>query len=333
MRMLSVENITKIYGERIAVNDISFTVEAGEIVGFLGPNGAGKTTSMRIITGFIPPTSGTVVVAGHDVRTESLEVRRHIGYLPESAPLYTEMRVEEYLEFRAKLKDVPRRQRRKRIEEAMSRTRITERRRQIIGTLSKGFRQRVGLSDALLGDVRLLILDEPTIGLDPNQIREVRSLIRELDEERKLAILISTHILPEVEQICERVLIIRDGRLVVQDTTENLLRRSRVSGLVRVVIAGGSEDDVREAMATVPGVLVAYGEDDRQVTSPHAARGVGEIALRLETEEDVDVRDAVFAKVVERGWRLRELAAEQLTLEEVFHDLTRSRSAPVGAGL
>src|SRR5690242_15609565 len=209
--MIQVDNVTKYFGPVLAVDHINFSVDKGEIVGYLGPNGAGKTTSLRILTSYLPATSGTARVAGHDVRTESMEVRRNIGYLPESVPLYPEMRVEEYLSYRAKLKGVDRKDRKNRIDYCLQRCRIREVRRRLIGTLSKGYRQRVGLADAMVHDPPILILDEPTVGLDPLQIRETLHLIQVLGESH--TILLSTHILAEVEAVCERVIIINAGRI------------------------------------------------------------------------------------------------------------------------
>src|SRR5438093_3475295 len=209
--MIQVEHLTKYFGPVLAVDDVSFTVDKGEIVGFLGLNGAGKTTTMRILTSYLPATSGVARVAGYDVMMQSMEVRRNIGYLPESVPLYPEMRVEEYLNYRAKLKGVDRKERHKRIDFCLDRCRIREVRRRLLGTLSKGYRQRVGLADAMIHDPPILILDEPTVGLDPLQIRETLGLIRSLGQNH--TILFSTHILAEVEAICERVIIIQRGRI------------------------------------------------------------------------------------------------------------------------
>ena len=218
--MIKVDHLAKRYADVYAVNDISFEVHQGEILGLLGPNGAGKTTTMRILTCYMPATSGTATVAGYDVFRESINVRKQIGYLPENVPLYPEMRVREYLSFRAKLKRVPARERKTKIDECIEKCRIKEVQNQIVGTLSKGYRQRVGLADTLVNDPKILILDEPTIGLDPNQIRQVRQLIKELGE--KHTILLSTHILPEVEMLCGRVIIVNKGKIVAMDTPSNL---------------------------------------------------------------------------------------------------------------
>ncbi len=218
--MIEVENLTKYYGDRPAIDNITFRVEKGEILGFLGPNGAGKTTTMRILAGFFPPTSGIARVAGYDVVNNSIDVRRRIGYMPETIPLYKDMRVKEYLEFVAEVKGVPRKRRKSKIEKAMKECGTTEVYHRLIGKLSKGFQQRVGLAQALLHDPEVLILDEPTIGLDPKQIIEIRQLIKSLAGER--TIILSTHILPEVSMTCQRVIIINEGKIIAMDTPENL---------------------------------------------------------------------------------------------------------------
>jgi len=222
MPAIHVKDITKSYGPTRAVNGISFSIEPGEVVGFLGPNGAGKTTTLRILTCFIPATSGQATVAGHDVFKESALVRRKIGYLPENVPLYREMRVREYLRYRAALKHVPRRERNRRIDEALELIRITDHQHRIIGHLSKGYRQRVGLADTLVHDPEVLILDEPTVGLDPNQVREVRDLVKDLTEKR--TVLFSTHVIPWVESVCERVIVINEGRVVADGRIDDLTR-------------------------------------------------------------------------------------------------------------
>jgi ABC-2 type transport system ATP-binding protein len=223
MPVVEVENLTKRYGQIIGINGVTFSVEKGEVVGLLGPNGAGKSTTMRILTCFMPATSGDARVAGYDVFSQSLEVRKRVGYLPESVPLYPEMRVIEFLNYRATLRGLGRKERRERVAEALERTHIKEVAGRITGQLSKGYRQRVGLADALVNDPPILILDEPTVGLDPNQVRLVREMIRELGKRR--TVLLSTHILSEVEMICPRVIVISDGRIVADDRTENLERR------------------------------------------------------------------------------------------------------------
>ena len=237
--MINVKNLTKRYVNINAVDNISFNVEENETVGLLGPNGAGKTTTMRILTCFMPATAGTATVAGFDVFTDSLNVRQQIGYLPENVPLYLDMRVNEYLMFRAKLKNIPRRERRKKIDYCLELTGIKDVQNQITGTLSKGYKQRVGLADTLIHDPKILILDEPTIGLDPNQIMQIRQVIKGLGE--KHTVLLSTHILPEVEMVCDRIMIIDKGKIVAMDTPANLMKQLKTSSNVVLEIKGDGE--------------------------------------------------------------------------------------------
>lgn len=309
--MIAVRNLTKRFPGTVAVNDVSFDVGRGEIVGFLGPNGAGKTTTMRILAGYLPASGGQVTVAGRDVFRDSLEVRRRIGYLPENVPLYAEMRVQEYLRFRANLKGVPVKTVRRRVNEVMEMCGLLSVRTRIIGQLSKGYRQRVGLADALVHDPELLILDEPTIGLDPNQIRQVRELIGELAE--KHTILLSTHILSEVEVTCRRVLIIESGRIVAADSPDNL-RKLMKGGQQLVADIRGPKSEVFQKLSALPHV--------QEVTlSEH-----GEWLLcRLECAREMDLRSNVFELVVRNGWGLRELHIEHKTLEEAFVALTRGQ--------
>jgi gliding motility-associated transport system ATP-binding protein len=289
--MIHVENLVKRYGPQEALAGVSFDVAKGEILGFLGPNGAGKTTTMRILTCFLPATAGVAQVAGFDVFSQSVEVRRNIGYLPESVPLYPEMRVTEYLDFRARLK----RAARGRIDTVIGQCGI--------GALSKGFRQRVGLADALVANPPILILDEPTVGLDPNQIREVRQLIRELGKEH--TILLSTHILPEVEMVCGRVVIIDRGRVLAQGTPAEL--RAKTSGRARVVAEIRGAGEVKDELAKIDGVTSVVADGARWI---------------LEVAEGRDVREDVFKTVVANGWTLVELRAEAMTLEDIFARLT-----------
>ena len=303
--MIHVQNLVKRFGGHPALAGVSFDVAKGEILGFLGPNGAGKTTTMRILTCFLPASAGIAQVNGFDVFAQPLEVRRCVGYLPENVPLYPEMRVSEYLDFRARLKRVGRGERRARIADLVEKCGLGEAVRKPIGTLSKGFRQRVGLADALVANPPILILDEPTVGLDPNQIREVRALIRELGREH--TILLSTHILPEVEMVCGRVVIIHQGRVVAQDTPAGL--RAEVEGRGRVVCeVRGPEAQVREALARIPGV--------RSVEAGEGAR------LVLDCEPGRDVREEVFRAVVAGGWTLVELRADAMSLEDIFVRIT-----------
>jgi ABC-2 type transport system ATP-binding protein len=302
--MIDVEGLTKTFGSRTAVNSLSFHVEKGEIVGFLGPNGAGKTTTMRILTGYLPPTHGRASIAGFDTFGQSLEARRHIGYLPETVPLYPEMAVADYLDFMAALRKAP--NRRAAVQHAMEATHIEDRARMTIGKLSKGYRQRVGLAQALVHDPGVLILDEPTIGLDPRQIIEVRELIKGLAGQH--TILLSTHILPEVEQVCNRVLIIHNGKLVAEDTPQNLGKRLRGTQRIGIQVAGDGKGLVK-ALTAVPGVQsvqeTADGHYEVSVTPDH------------------DLRAQLAAAVVNGGWGLLEIARVGMSLEEIFLQLTQ----------
>jgi len=310
--MIDVQHLTKAYGDFRAVDDLSFHVGEGEIVGFLGPNGAGKTTTMRILTCFIPATSGTARVAGYDVFSESLQVRQNIGYLPENNPLYPEMRVWEYLKFRAALKNVPRNERTARIGEALERCGAREFEHQVIGTLSKGQRQRVGLADCLLHNPKILILDEPTVGLDPNQIRHVRSLIKELGSSH--TVLLSTHILPEVESVCERFIIINNGRIARQMTMEDLQASPYLD-----VEAVAREDELREALKALDGVRSVRRSAEEATPGAHR--------LTLELADGADLRGEIFQMMVARQWKLLELRQRALTLEDVFVESTTQDTA------
>ncbi len=308
--MIKVDNLTKRYAGVTALANVSFEVQPGEIVGFLGPNGAGKSTTMRILTGFIPATSGQARVAGFDVFDNSLAVRRRVGYMPENNPLYVDMRVNEYLKFRAKLKGVPRAKRASRIQDVMQMCGVADVRRRVIGQLSKGYRQRVGLADALLAEPDLLILDEPTIGLDPVQIRQVRQLIKDLGKRH--TILLSTHILPEVEMTCNRVIIIHRGKILASDTPENLSKMLHAGGLIHVEV-GGTAAEVEARLAKLDGV-----ESVRtQVLDDDYVR------LTIEPQPGADPREAIFHAVVKSGWTLRELKRERTTLEDIFVQITR----------
>src|SRR5688572_30335711 len=282
--MITVEHLTKYYGPRAAIRDLTFEVAKGEILGFLGPNGAGKTTTMRILTGFMPPTSGTATVAGFDIFTQSMEARRHVGYLPESVPLYLEMDVASYLDFMAKIRGVPGRNRRARVSYAMEATNLTHVRDRLIGKLSKGYRQRVGLAQALVGDPDVLILDEPTIGLDPKQIIETRNLIRGLAGNH--TVILSTHILPEVSATCQRVIIINDGEIAAIDTPEALTRRLRGAETLQLEVRG-PQDEVAQHLRRLPRVL------DVAVTGD----GDGHSAFTLACELGADLREQVAASV------------------------------------
>lgn len=309
--MIAVENLTKRYAGHTAVEGVSFSVGPGEIVGLLGPNGAGKSTTMRILSCYLPATSGTVRVAGYDVFTQADEVRRRIGYMPENNPLHLDMRVREYLKFRARLKGLSRSASRDRVDVVMEQCDLKEVSRKIIGHLSKGYRQRVGLADALVHQPQLIILDEPTIGLDPNQIRSVRQLIKDLGKSH--TVLISSHILSEVEMTCTRVIILREGRILAADTTENL----------RKVLSGGGQ--VVAEIAADPEVLRACFEQAAEVESYDLAPMDGDyLRCSLRPREGVDLRPMVFELAKERQWRLRELTRAQHSLEDIFVHVTRS---------
>lgn len=306
--MIEVEHLTKVYNGRKAVDDISFKVEKGEILGFLGPNGAGKTTTMRILTCYMPATEGTARVAGHDVFEESLEVRKRIGYLPESPPLYYEMTVYSYLDFVAKLKGTPASRRKSHLDDVMQKTSIGDVRSRVIGRLSKGYKQRVGIAQALLNNPEVLVLDEPTIGLDPKQIFEVRSLIKNLAGDH--TVILSTHILPEVSMTCNRVVIINNGKVVAMDTPEGLA--NQVKGAERVaMLVDGPVDAVCEKLSAVEGVLSvkADGGDDSLSR------------LTLECKLNTDLRRTLAAVVVNQGWGLLELRGVSVSLEDVFINL------------
>ncbi len=300
--MIEVRNLTKYFGQRCAVNGISFTVDEDTIVGFLGPNGAGKTTTIRILTGYMPPTSGTARVAGYDVLSQSMQVRSVVGYLPESVPLYPEMRVREYLDFRGKLRGLDGGQRQAAISRVVERCWLSEAYHRPIGQLSKGFRQRVGLADALLHSPKVLILDEPTVGLDPTQVRETRSLLRELAADHP--ILFSSHTLSEVEAICKRILIIHEGRIIASGTVEEL--KSQVGGERRVLAElKGPEADVAAGGRKLPDVLNVRVATD----GPWTRR---DIAAKR------DASQAVSELAASRGWAVRELRQEQPSLEDFF---------------
>jgi len=308
MNMIEVQHLTKKFPGVLAVDDVSFDVKQGEIIGFLGPNGAGKTTIMRILSGYIPATGGHVLIGGLDVFKASLAVRKRIGYLPESVPLYLEMRVNEYLRFRARLKGVPARQVRGRVDAVKERCGLTDAGRRIIGGLSKGYRQRVGLADALVHEPDVLILDEPTVGLDPNQIRHVRELIKTLAEQH--TVLLSTHILSEAEMICPRVLIINDGRIIASGAPKELTRSLR-GGMGVVTEIYGPAAEVTGALSSLPSV--------EQV---EALPGEPWTRYILTCTAGIDLRQNVFELVVRQGWRLRELRLKRSTLEDVFVNLT-----------
>ena len=308
--MIKVENLTKRYAGQTAIKNLNFEVGQGEIMGFLGPNGAGKSTTMRILAGFMPATSGRATVAGFDVFEQSLQARSHLGYMPENVPLYNDMRVTEYLDYRAGLKGVPHRRVAERVGDVKELCGVKEVEKKLIGALSKGYRQRVGLADALLAEPDLLILDEPTIGLDPNQIRQVRELIKNLGKQH--TILLSTHILPEVEMTCSRVIIIHKGQIEACDTPANLLGQIRQAGGVLVEAKTGTDDGAEE-LRRIAGVrdVTFESDDDWNVYS-------------LRVESGLDVREEIFKLAAERHWTLRELTQRRATLEDVFVEITHS---------
>ena len=312
--MIEVQNLTKRYGPFTAVDDISFRVERGEILGFLGPNGAGKTTTMRILTGYMPATEGRAKVAGYDVLDQPIEAKRRTGYLPETPPLYPEMTVRDYLDFCARIKAVPRADRRTRVNAVMERTRIADVAKRHCGKLSKGYRQRVGLAQALLHNPDVLILDEPTAGLDPKQIIETRGLIKELGGDH--TIILSTHILPEVSQTCNRIVIINKGRVVAVDTPDNLTARLRGSETMFMQV-DASGADAGQVLGAVSGVKRVAAADTRGTV----------VGYEIESETGRDVRRELAAAVVNRGWGLLELRPLRMSLEEIFLHLTTEDAA------
>jgi ABC-2 type transport system ATP-binding protein len=316
--MIKVEGLTKRYARKVAVDNISFEVEKGQIVGFLGPNGAGKTTTMRVLTCFLPPTSGSAQVAGFDVMEHPMEVKKRIGYLPETPPLYPEMEVHEYLEFVGRLKGVPSADLTKRVLEVAEKCAVADVRKTLIAKLSKGYRQRVGLAQAIIHNPDVLILDEPTAGLDPHQIIETRDLIKGLAARGEHTIILSTHILPEVEQTCERVIIIAKGKLVATDTVENLTSRLRGAETVSVEVMPGAGE-------LNPGVVQAKLEQVAGVSRvlPREHRD-GKVHFTVESLEGKHIRPGLARAVVESGWNLNELHAVGLSLEEIFLQLTAS---------
>ena len=305
--MIQCEGLTKFYGNHQAIKDVSFHVKEGEIVGFLGPNAAGKTTAMRILTSFLPPSAGSASVGGHDVVDDSVESRRTIGYLPETSTLYPDMRVIEYLRFCAGLRAMSRIQTSERIEYVLDTCGLDDRANSIIGTLSRGYRQRLGLAQALLHNPPVLILDEPTVGLDPNQIVEVRELIKGLAGEH--TILLSTHILPEAQMTCERVIIINHGEIIAEDTPEALTAEIRSAETIALTVKS-ADDSLPRLLRDVPNVVAVRGSD--------AEPG----HYYVDTAVGSDVRAEVAEFVVNKGWGLLELRPVEMTLEDVFRQLT-----------
>lgn len=310
--MIEVQNLTKTYGRIKAVNNLNFKVEKGEILGFLGPNGAGKSTTMNIITGYTPSTDGTVKVAGYDVLEDAKEVKKRIGYLPENPPLYSEMTVESYLLFVSQLKQVPKKMRRDNVNEVMELVKIQDVKGRLIKNLSKGYKQRVGLAQAMIGNPEVLILDEPTVGLDPKQIIEMRTLIKNLGKDR--TIILSSHILPEISAICERVIIINKGEIVAVDTPDNLSKLVKGSNRILVRVEGLSE----KALEVTKGI-----EGVRNVqASPGTENGYTD--LIVETDDSEDIKKTIFFTMAENKIPVLEMKAHNLSLEEVFLQLTTS---------
>lgn len=304
--MIQVSHLTKMYGPRTAVNDLSFEVKKGEIVGFLGPNGAGKSTTMKILTGFMPATSGSANIAGFDVFDRPIDVKRNVGFLPETPPVYPEMQVEDYLDFAGRLHQVPKTRLRAAVSDAIEKTQLGDVRRRLIGNLSKGYRQRVGLAQALIHNPQVLILDEPTVGLDPKQIIEIRDLIKSLGGDH--TIILSSHILPEVTATCERIIVIAKGQIVAEDTIERLTTRMN-KGLVYSLMVKSAASSGMDAIRAIGGVKsVSVGEGNRLVVeiAPGAA----------------EVRDQVVETAVKNGMGVLEFSAERVSLEDIFLQLT-----------
>jgi len=310
-KVIEVKNLVKRYGEHIAIDDLSFMVNKGEVIGFLGPNGAGKSTTMNIITGYIPATEGTIIIDGHDIMKEPLLVKRSIGYLPEIPPLYPDMRVKEYLYFVAKLKRVDKKKMSAMVDEIMIMTGIVERKDQLIKHLSKGYKQRVGLASAIMGYPEVIILDEPTVGLDPMQIIEIRDLIKQLSKEH--TVILSSHILSEVSAVCDKVIIINKGKLIVVDTPENLISNMQTSQAVTLLVKG-KEASVREALFTI---------QERIKNIDITVEENNSLKVSITGEGNEDVREAVFYALAEGKCPILEMKASTMTLEDIFLEVTK----------
>lgn len=317
--MIAVRELTKAYGQTLAVDHISFEVGKGQIVGFLGPNGAGKSTTLKILTCYLPPTSGGATVNGFDIFHQSDQVRQTLGYLPENVPLYTEMKVREYLEFRGRLRKMPRIERRRRIEYVLDRCWLNPVETKTIGHLSKGYRQRVGLADALLHNPAVLILDEPTVGLDPAQIRETRKLIKDLGGHH--TVILSTHILPEVEATCDRAIVIASGRIVAQGTPDELRASRRLTARV-LIECRGPRGEVEAVLGRVSGV----NKVDILDGDGHGRADGKYLTAALRAKEGYDIREEVARTVIQHGWPLREIRLEHATLEEFFVQVTAEQA-------
>jgi len=313
--VITVSQLTKVYGQTLAVDHISFEVAKGQIVGFLGPNGAGKSTTLRMLTCYLPPTSGGASVNNFDIFHQSEKVRENLGYLPENVPLYTEMRVEEYLDFRGRLRKMSRQERNQRIHYVLERCWLKDVQRKVIGHLSKGYRQRVGLADALLHNPPVLILDEPTVGLDPAQIRETRKLIKDLGGDH--TVILSTHILPEVEAVCDRAIIIASGKIVAQGSPDELRASRRMQARVLVECKGPAQE-IESTLSRISGVgdvEILNGQGDGHY-----------ITAAIRPKESYDVREEVARAVLQHGWPLREIRLEHATLEEFFVQVTANQA-------
>lgn len=315
--MIEVKNLVKMYGSHAAVDDLSFTVETGKIVGFLGPNGAGKTTTMNMITGYLAPTEGTVLIDGVDMSEEPQRAKREIGYLPEIPPIYPDLRVREYLTFVAELKKVPRNQREKMVSEIMSRTKTVDVSERLIRHLSKGYKQRVGLAGAMMGYPDILILDEPTVGLDPGQIIQMRELIRDLSEEH--TILLSSHIMQEISAVCDEIIIINNGKMIACDTPENLTMKMASNGIHLVI--KGEKAEIKNALRTVSGIKnVIYDEIMEE----------GTLGLTLYSIQQKDLREDIFYALAEASCPILEMHRQETSLEDAFLALTKDGSKQYG---
>jgi len=310
--MIEVKNLTKTFGDFTAVDQVNFSVERGEILGFLGPNAAGKTTTMRMLTCYLPPSNGTATIGGNDIFEESMQVRKKLGYLPEQVPLYSDMRVTDYLDFVSRVKDIAPGERQKAMNHVIGKCGLSDVKSKIITNLSKGYRQRVGLAQALIGDPEVLVLDEPTTGLDPRQITEIRELIKELGIGH--TVILSTHILPEVSMICDRILIINKGKLVAQDTVVNLTQNLTKSQMTQINVKG-SPEEIKRALKKVNGVLAVDQKMDVDIAD-------GGTAYVVHSRVDADVREAVARAIVQGGFGLHEMRAYTLSLEDIFLILT-----------
>jgi len=305
--LIDVEGLTRYYGEKRAISDVSFHVKEGEILGMLGPNAAGKTTTMRILTCFMPPTSGKATIDGYDIFEDSMDVRRITGYLPENPPLYTDMSVTDYLDFVGKLKGIDKSKRKSEVDSVIEKAALGDVQTRIIGKLSKGFKQRVGLAQSLLNNPKIVILDEPTVGLDPKQIIEIRELIKNLRGEH--TVILSSHILPEIEQTCERVVIINDGRVVAEDTPENLM--NHLKGVERTQLqVEGKEDAVKKALKSI--------KDIKSIDTSVDQKGI----INVVVESEKDIRKMLAKNIVTEGLGLLELSTDRFTLEDIFLHLT-----------